>query len=143
MKTSSAEPLNIRPIGRIKTEVQKPPRHWSVSNEAGTLIIDPDYTLGLTGIKTGDKIVVLFYFDRSEPFTPDLLLQQPPHHGGEQRGVFATCSPKRPNPLGISILKVTAVRGNRLDVVGVDMHDGTPILDVKPHVARSASKEQG
>jgi tRNA-Thr(GGU) m(6)t(6)A37 methyltransferase TsaA len=137
------ETPNIHPIGRIATEVQKPPRHWSVSKEAGTLIIDPDYALGLTGIKAGDEIVVLFYFDRSEPFTPDLLLQQPPHHGSEQRGVFATCSPKRPNPLGMSVLKVTAVRGNRLDVVGVDMHDGTPILDVKPHVERSASKEQG
>jgi len=137
MRKSSTETLNIRPIGRIRTGIQKPPRHWSVSKEAGTLIIDPEYAPGLMGIKVGDKIVVLFCFDRSEPFTPDLLLQQPPHLGGEQRGVFATCSPKRPNPLGMSVLKVTAVKENRLDVSGIDIYDGTPILDIKPHIRPS------
>jgi len=134
MIKSSTEIPNIRSIGRIRTGVQKPPRHWSVSKETGTLIIDPEYAPGLMGIKAGDEIVVLFCFDRSEPFTSDLLLQQPPHLGGEQRGVFATCSPKRPNPLGMSILKVTAVRESRLEVAGVDMHDGTPVLDIKPNV---------
>lgn len=137
MEKSTIKALNIHFIGRIKTGVQQPPRHWSVSKEAGTLIIDPEYAPGLKGIDAGDEIVVLFCFDRSEPFTPDLLLQRPPHLGGEQRGVFATCSPKRPNPLGMSVLKVTAVDENRLEVSGIDMHDGTPILDIKPHVKKS------
>jgi tRNA (Thr-GGU) A37 N-methylase len=48
--------------------------------------------------------------------------------------VFATCSPKRPNPVGMSILKVTAIDNNRIEVTGIDMHDGTPILDIKPNV---------
>lgn len=137
MGKSGTEGLNIHSIGRIKTEVQKPPRHWSVSKEKGTLVIDPDYAAGLKEIKAGDEIVVLFFFDRSEPFTHDLLLQQPPHLGGEQRGVFATCSPKRPNPLGMSILKVTDIEKNHIEVTGIDTYDGTPILDIKPHIRPS------
>ncbi|MFA5701174.1 MAG: tRNA (N6-threonylcarbamoyladenosine(37)-N6)-methyltransferase TrmO [Desulfuromonas sp.] len=128
------ETLNLHPIGRVRTEVCKPPRHWSISEASGTLVVDPEYAPGLRGIKAGDEIVVLFYFDRSPPFTAELLQQQPPHLGGESRGVFATCSPKRPNPLGMSVLKVTAIAHNRLEVMGIDMHDGTPILDIKPHV---------
>lgn len=137
MEKSTTKALNIHSIGKVTTGVQQPPRHWSVSKAQGTLVIDPEYAPGLKGIDAGDEIVVLFCFDRSEPFTPDLLLQQPPHLGGEQRGVFATCSPKRPNPLGMSVLKVTAVDENRLEVSGIDIYDGTPILDIKPHVKKS------
>ncbi|MFO7831626.1 MAG: tRNA (N6-threonylcarbamoyladenosine(37)-N6)-methyltransferase TrmO [Desulfuromonadaceae bacterium] len=137
MKKNVTEALSVYPIGRMKTEVQKPPRHWSVSEEKGTLVIDPDYAAGLKGIETGNEIVVLFCFDRSDPFTSDLLLQQPPHLGGEERGVFATCSPKRPNPVGMSILRVVAVDNNRIEVTGIDMHDGTPILDIKPNIKAS------
>lgn len=131
---SATDSINLHPIGYVKTMVQKPPRHWSVSRATGTLILDAEYIPGLMGIKEGDEIVVLFCFDRSAPFTPDLLQQEPPHLDGERRGVFATCSPKRPNPLGMSILKVTAIHANRIDVLGVDMYDATPILDIKPNV---------
>lgn len=134
MHKTRTQTLNLSPIGNVKTEVSNPPRHWSISEASGTLVIDPEYTPGLKGIKTGDEIVVLFYFDRSPPFTPELLQQQPPHLDGERRGVFAICSPKRPNPIGMSILKITTIDNNRLEVLGIDMHDGTPILDIKPHI---------
>ena len=125
---------HLKPIGKLETEERNPPRHWSVSETRGTLVIESEYIPGLMGIKPGDEIVVLFLFDRSPPFTSDLLQQQPPHLGGERRGVFATCSPRRPNPVGMSILRVVSIRDNRIEVAGIDMHDATPILDIKPHV---------
>lgn len=134
MKTTNPTQLQFHPIGSIKTDVQSPPRHWSVSKAGGTLVLDPKYMPGLLGIKPGDEIVVLFHFDRSPPFTSELLQQQPPHLGGERRGVFATCSPNRPNPVGMSILSVIAIDNKCIEVTGIDMHDGTPILDIKPHV---------
>jgi tRNA (Thr-GGU) A37 N-methylase len=77
--------------------------------------------------------VVLFQFDQSPPFTLDRLVQKPPHRN-KKLGVFSTCSPVRPNPLGLSILEVIEVRDNVILVRGLDMRDGTPILDLKPFV---------
>ena len=134
MKKSDASALNIHPIGRVESDIQEPPRHWSVSESRGTLVLDPEYAPGLLGIKPGDEIVVIFCFDRSAPFTSELLQQQPQHLGGERRGVFSICSPRRPNPLGMSILEVMAIDANRIEVMGIDMHDGTPILDIKPYI---------
>ncbi len=79
--------------------------------------------------------MVLFHFDRSRPFTPESLVQKPPHRT-ERLGVFSTCSPVRPNPLGLSILEVLEVRDNVITVRGLDMLNGTPILDLKPLAPR-------
>jgi tRNA (adenine37-N6)-methyltransferase len=126
--------IHLKPIGHIHTGVADDaiPRHWRVSDVEGTLEIQPQYATGLRDIEAGQKIVVLFHFDRSPPFT-DALLVQTPHHQ-QPKGVFSICSPKRPNPIGLSILEVVAVEGCRLRVKGVDMFDGTPVLDIKPHV---------
>jgi tRNA (adenine37-N6)-methyltransferase len=126
--------IHLKPIGHIHTGVADDaiPRHWRVSDVEGTLEIQPQYATGLRDIQAGQKIVVLFHFDRSPPFT-DALLVQTPHHQ-QPKGVFSICSPKRPNPIGLSILEVVAVEGCRIRVRGVDMFDGTPVLDIKPHV---------
>jgi tRNA (adenine37-N6)-methyltransferase len=127
--------IQLKPIGHIHTDVADDdiPRHWSVSEVQGTLEIQPRYETGLRDIQPGQKVVVLFHFDRSPAFTDALLVQTPYH--GQPKGVFSICSPKRPNPIGLSILEVVAVEGSRLRVKGVDMFDGTPILDIKPYVA--------
>ncbi len=121
------------PIGTVRTDAVDLPRHWSLSDVEGTLEIDPEYTPGLRDIEPGQKIVVLFHFHKSPPFSEDLLFQTPPHKS-EAKGVFSICSPRRPNPIGLSVVEVTAVHGNRIDVRGIDMFDGTPILDIKPHI---------
>ncbi|QER41593.1 tRNA (N6-threonylcarbamoyladenosine(37)-N6)-methyltransferase TrmO [Thermodesulfobacterium sp. TA1] len=124
----------FRVIGYVKTEAKEVPRHWSISEVEGYLEINPEYQLGLRDFKKGDKIVVLFVFHQSPPFTSDKLLQKPPHRK-ELRGVFSTCSPIRPNPIGLSVVEVLEVSDNKVKVKGLDMFDGSPILDLKPFKA--------
>lgn len=126
--------LKLKSIGRVYTDAPTIPRHWSISNEEGQLIIDKKYLEGLKDIQPGQRIMVIFYFHQSPVFTSRHLSQTPPHREGTF-GVFSICSPVRPNPLGVSVLDVLAVRENIITVRGLDMRDGTPILDIKPHTA--------
>lgn len=130
--------VTMHSIGTVHTEARDLPRHWSVSDVPGTLEIDSRYEDGLNGIKAGEEIVVLFSFHESPEFKSRSLQQRPPHMNGEKKGVFRTCSPYRPNPVGLSVVEVLAVRGNRIDVRGIDMREGTPILDIKPHVKKES-----
>ena len=88
---------------------------------------------GLRDIEPGQRIVVIFHFHRSPEFSQEFLRQTSEHHGREM-GVFSTCSHIRPNPVGMSVLEVFRIRGANIDVRRLDMMDGTPILDIKPHV---------
>ncbi|KPK14494.1 MAG: tRNA-Thr(GGU) m(6)t(6)A37 methyltransferase TsaA [Nitrospira bacterium SG8_3] len=125
--------VTMEPIGFVQTEAQNVPRHWSVSDVEGVLIIDDKYRQGLKDVKAGQRIVVIFHFHRSQKFTSSFLTQTPPHRG-RNLGVFSICSPIRPNPIGMSILDVVGIQGNRISVKGLDMEDGTPILDIKPYI---------
>jgi tRNA-Thr(GGU) m(6)t(6)A37 methyltransferase TsaA len=129
----SSMPIALEPIGIAHTDADRLPRHWSVSDVKGTLVIDEKYQEGLGNIEKGQEIVVIFHFHKSPDFKPEFLVQKPPHKD-ERLGVFSICSPKRPNPLGLSVLEVLRVEKNVLHVRGVDMMDGTPILDIKPFV---------
>lgn len=123
--------IEFEPIGFIKTGIEKVPRHWTVSDAEGTIIIDEQYREGLKDIKAGQRIVVIFYFHQSPKFTADLLIQKP-RHRNEQLGVFSICSPVRPNPIGMSVVDVLRVDGCIIHIRGIDMLDGTPVLDIKP-----------
>ena len=79
--------FTLTPIGEVRTEASKLPRHYTVSDVTGQIVVNPAYTEGLRDILPGQKIVVLFIFDRSEPFTSEHLIQTPPHTGRET-GVF-------------------------------------------------------
>ena len=125
--------INFTPIGTVRTDERKLPRHWSVSEVEGTLEIQSEYTEGLSDIRAGQRIVVLFHFHKSPPFIPQLLKQTPPHRD-RALGVFSICSPRRPNAIGLSVVKVISKEGDRIRVRGLDMIDGTPILDIKPHI---------
>jgi tRNA-Thr(GGU) m(6)t(6)A37 methyltransferase TsaA len=128
----------LHPIGFLRTpaKAEEIPRHWSLSDLEGSLEIIEKYREGLRDIATGGRIVVLFHFHRSPEFTPELLTQTPPHRN-RPMGVFSICSPRRPNPIGLSVLEVLEVRGNIIRVRGIDMFDGTPILDIKPFITGS------
>lgn len=123
--------IEFKPIGFVKTDIQTVPRHWTVSDVKGEIIIDDTYTQGLRDIKVNDDIIVIFYFHKSPGFSESHLIQKPPHKE-EKLGVFSTCSPIRPNPIGMSVLKVLNIKKNVIQVKGLDMIDGTPILDIKP-----------
>lgn len=120
-------------IGVVHTDADNVPRHWTVSDVKGALIIDKKYRKGLRDILPGQQIVVIFHFHKSPVFTSDLLVQKPPHRN-EKLGVFSICSPNRPNPVGMSVLDVLQVENHIIYVQGLDMIDGTPILDLKPFV---------
>lgn len=125
--------IGFRPIGIVRTDAEEIPRHWSVSDVEGTLVIDEEFAEGLRDIRPGQRIVVIFIFDRSPRFSPGFLRQRSGQDGREM-GVFSLCSPVRPNPLGMSILEVLGVGGANVDVRRLDALDGTPILDIKPHI---------
>jgi tRNA (adenine37-N6)-methyltransferase len=130
--------IELKPIGFLRTDEVNIPRHWTVSEVEGTLNIDEQYVGGCKDIKAGQRIVVLFYFHQNPEFTPASLSQTPPHRS-EKTGVFSICSPLRPNPIGMSVLDVLGVENNVIYTRGVDMMDGTPILDIKPFVQDKTS----
>ncbi len=125
--------VSFKPIGVVRSAEKNVPRHWTVSDVEGILEIAPDFVRGLRDIRPGQRIVVLFWFHRSASFTPDMLVQTPSHRG-TPTGVFSICSPRRPNPIGLSVVQVLEVSENRVRVRGIDMVDGTPVLDIKPHI---------
>jgi L-fuculose-phosphate aldolase len=114
--------------GDIKSRADAP-KNFDESERVGTLEIFPEYQEGLDGIAAGQTIVVLFWLHKS---VRDVLKVYP--RGDKTnglRGVFSTRSPIRPNPIAISELKVLAIHGNHLEVSGLDILDGTPIIDIK------------
>lgn len=144
MKSSSA--LNARarytsamftpqPIGQVRSpykNTQQIPKGLGAKHEAeGILEIVPQFEAGLTDIEGFSHLIVLWEFDRSEGFE---LLGTPPSDN-RSHGVFATRSPRRPNPIGLTVVELLRRDGPRLHVRGVDMLDGTPILDLKPYLS--------
>jgi len=125
--------IEMTPIGMFHTDATDIPRHWSVSEVVGTIEIDKLYERGLKDIKTGQEIIVLFHFHKSKKFDPSFLNQTPPHRQTPM-GVFSICSPFRPNPIGLSVLAVLDIKKNIITVKHADMLDGTPVLDIKPHI---------
>ena len=126
-------PIEFEPIGTFHTESTDIPRHWSVSDVTGRIVIDEIYSKGLKDITPGQKIIVLFHFHKSSKFDPAKLVQTPPHRQ-RAMGVFSICSPYRPNAIGLSVLEVIDIDKNVISVRRADMIDGTPILDIKPHI---------
>ena len=121
----------MKPIGVVHTDAETIPRHWTVSDVEGTLVIDERYLEGLKDIKPRQRIVVIFHFHQSPDFDASYLTQTP-RHRKKSLGVFSICSPVRPNPLGMSVLDVLGVEDNVIYVKGLDMLEGTPVLDIKP-----------
>ncbi len=126
----------MKPIGTIRSPYTEPgrggiPRQSIYDNETTAVIeLEPEFAEGASNIAPGTYGVILFNFHRSEGYS----LKARPHGTGEAVGVFSTRSPRRPNGIGMSVVKFTKNDGTRLEFVGVDMLDGTPVLDIKPYV---------
>ena len=123
------------PIGFVSSpykETSDIPKGLGARHDAeGVITITPDFELGLTDIEGFSHLSVLWEFDRSQPFE---LLGTPPSDN-RKHGVFATRSPRRPNPIGLTVVELLRRTGAELRVRGVDMLDGTPILDIKPYLS--------
>ncbi|HPR65347.1 MAG TPA: tRNA (N6-threonylcarbamoyladenosine(37)-N6)-methyltransferase TrmO [Thermoanaerobaculia bacterium] len=103
----------------------------------GTVILDLDYMEGLADLDGFSHIYLLYVFDRAE----ETLLTVKPFLDDAARGIFATRSPLRPNKIGISLVRLVSIEENVLTVEDVDILDGTPLLDIKPYVARFETRE--
>jgi tRNA (adenine37-N6)-methyltransferase len=125
----------MQPIGYVKspfTKTQDVPRGLGAKHDTeGALEILAEFEPGLTDIEGFSHLIVLWVFDRSGGYE---LLGTPPSDN-RQHGVFATRSPYRPNPIGLTVVELLRREGSRLQIRGVDMLDGTPILDIKPYLS--------
>ncbi len=130
-----AQATSVRHIGYVRSpysEASQIPKGCGAQHEAeGVLELLPAYEQGLLDIEGFSHLFVIWLFDRIDGF--DLLANPPtdtrPH------GVFATRSPRRPNPIGLTVVRLLSREGCGLRVAGVDMLDGTPILDLKPYLS--------
>ena len=96
----------------------------------GTVEVFPEFALGLRDLDGFSHIILIYHFHRSNGCT--LLVT--PFMDSVQRGVFATRAPKRPNPIGLSVVRLNKLQNHTLHIENVDILDGTPLLDVKPYV---------
>ena len=125
-----------QPVGHLSTpykQTSEIPKGLGTKHEAeGVLEVLPQFEFGLTDIEGFSHLIVIWEFDRSYGFD---LTATPPSDGGRPHGVFATRSPRRPNPIGLTVVELLSREGAALRVRGVDMLDGTPILDIKPYLS--------
>jgi tRNA-Thr(GGU) m(6)t(6)A37 methyltransferase TsaA len=124
-----------QPIGYVRSSYKNTreiPKGLGAKHDAeGVLEVLPEFRLGLTDIEGFSHLIIMWVFDQSQGFE---LLGTPPSDN-RPHGVFATRSPRRPNPVGLTIVELLSRDGTQLHVRGVDMLDGTPILDIKPYLS--------
>lgn len=125
----------MQPIGHVRslfTETREIPKGLGAKHEAeGELEIRPEFEAGLTDIEGFSHLFIIWAFDRVEGFH---LMAHPPSDD-RPHGVFSTRSPQRPNPIGLTVVELLSRNGRFLRVRGIDMLDGTPILDIKPYLS--------
>lgn len=125
----------MRPIGVVRSPHatrDDVPKGLGARHEAeGTIEISPELEAGLRDVEGFSHLYVIWVFDRSEGHE----LVGPNPTDGREHGVFATRSPRRPNPIGLSVVELLGRDGRVLRVRGVDMLDGTPVLDLKPYLS--------
>ena len=125
----------MRPIGFVRapyTDTSQIPKGLGAQHTAeGVLEVETEFAEGLLDIEGFSHLFVIWQFDRSEGFA---LVGTPPSDT-RPHGVFATRSPYRPNPIGLTVVELLRRDGRRLHVRGIDMLDGTPILDIKPYLS--------
>lgn len=115
------------------TSGKKAPRQGKFAPDVESLIVmEPGYEMGLKDIETFSHIIVFYVFDRVSGW--DLLVQTP--WDKKRHGVFATRTPRRPNPIGFTVVKLVKHSGSNLYVRGLDALDGTPVIDLKPYIPR-------
>ena len=128
--------IKYDPIGIIPSPYNEiegmPIQPCAATGVRGTIEINPEYAGGLKDLDGFSHIILIYHLHASKGFSLEVIpfLDDPP------KGVFATRAPQRPNPIGLSIVKLIEVRGNILHIENVDILDNTPLLDIKPYVSQ-------
>jgi tRNA-Thr(GGU) m(6)t(6)A37 methyltransferase TsaA len=126
--------INFRPIGVIRTPFTKregtpiqPPGGQDVH---GMIELNPEFVEGLADLEGFSHIILLYHFNQATKTS----LKVVPFLDSEPRGVFATRAPNRPNPIGLSVVRLEKIEGHTITISDVDILDGTPLLDIKPYI---------
>jgi tRNA (adenine37-N6)-methyltransferase len=135
MSDKATREIVYKPIGTIRTSFQNvegmPIQPLGAEGTKGSVELFPEYTEGLHDIEGYSHLILIYHFHLSKGAS--LLVK--PFLDDKLRGVFATRAPKRPNSIGFSVVRLTSVNQNRLEIEDADIVDGTPLLDIKPFVS--------
>ena len=130
--------MKLKPIGVIyspfRLAMGAPIQPCFAKGAEGQVEVFEEFTPGLKDLAGFDRIWLLYWFDRAAFKVSDLLVK--PYLDTTLRGVFATRAPARPNPIGLSAVRLRKIRGNTLTICDVDILNGTPLLDIKPYVSQ-------
>jgi tRNA-Thr(GGU) m(6)t(6)A37 methyltransferase TsaA len=128
------EEIRYRPIGIIHSPFKDikgmPIQPTGAKGIAGTIEVNHEFREGLKDLEGFSHIILIYHFHQSQGYA----LSVKPFLDDNLRGVFSTRAPRRPNPIGISVVELIKVEGNMLYIENVDVVDGTPLLDIKPYV---------
>ncbi len=134
--------IEFKPVGVIHSPYKNPsdvPRPADISKESrGQMEIFDEYIEGLTDLDGFSHIEIIFNFHLSK----NSSLKAKPPFDNKEHGVFATHSPHRPNPIGLTVVRLESIEGNLLNISGIDMVEGTPVLDIKPYIPRVKPDEK-
>ena len=128
------EKIEYTPIGIVHTPFKErkgtPIQPRAGKGIRGFIEIFDEYIEGLDGLEGFSHIVLVYHLHLSKGYK----LRVVPYMDDNEKGVFATRAPRRPNPIGLSVVKLTGIKGNILEIEDIDIIDGTPLLDIKPFV---------
>lgn len=128
--------MEVKAIGTIHSPFRDasgvPIQPAFASGTEGTVEVFAEYEEALSDLEGFERIWLLYWFDRAAPFKARVK----PYLDDQSHGLFATRAPARPNPIGLSCVKLLSVEGTTLRVGGIDILDGTPLLDIKPYASR-------
>lgn len=137
------EEITLRPVGVIRSPFRStedaPIQPAFAGGAQGTVEVFDEFAGGLEGLDGFSHVILIYHFHLSRGFS----LRVRPYLDEKVRGVFATRAPRRPNPVGLSVVRLAGVDGGTLRVVDIDVVDGTPLLDIKPHVPEFDSSGPG
>ncbi len=126
--------IELEPIGIIHSPFKElngmPIQPAGAAGVKGTVEVFEEYRAGLKDLDGFSHIILVYHFHRSQGFN----LQVVPFMDSEPRGLFATRAPRRPNPIGLSVVQLDKIEDGVLQIQNVDILDGTPLLDIKPYV---------
>lgn len=129
----SGGPYDIQPIGWVESplvDLDTAPKQGDEGSPEAWLVFDPPVADGIRDLEVGSEVILLTWLDRARR---DVLVVHPRgDRDNPARGVFSTRSPQRPNPIGLHLVQIEAIEGNRIRVRNLEAINGTPIVDVKP-----------
>ena len=129
--STSSQSVTLTVIGTIRTDhfsIENMPIQSVVANEYGVAEVYPEFEDGLLDLDGFSHAILLYHLHRQKGFQ----LRVKPFMDDKEHGVFATRSPKRPAAIGLSIVKINSIEGNKIRFEGADMLDGSPLIDIKP-----------